>query len=144
MRFAPMEIPSPDAPSQPHDAEWLARRNAVGLREMLAIAEKWHLNLEQMARLLGTSPRTLQRWRKLGEETGRLDLAGDTIERMSYLLGISKALTLLLPTPANRLLWLINPNADVLFNGQAPLQRMLQGQVADLYVVRRHLDAARG
>jgi hypothetical protein len=36
------------------------------------------------------------------------------------------------------------PNSAPLFNGQSALQRMLGGQVADLYVVRQYLDAQRG
>ncbi|HKY89776.1 MAG TPA: antitoxin Xre-like helix-turn-helix domain-containing protein [Nevskiaceae bacterium] len=132
------------AASPAESADWAGRRNAVGLREVLSIARKWELSLEQLCTLLRTPARTLQRWRRTGEETGRLDLPADTIERISYLLGISKALTILLPTPANRLLWLRNANAAAPFNGQAPLDRLLQGQVADLFVVRRHLDGARG
>lgn len=144
MRLSPVEIQPPNSPPPSQDGDWIARRNAAGLREMLAIAQKWQLNQEQLSRLLGTAPRSLQRWRKQAESSGRLELSGDTVERMSYLLGIAKALTILLPTPENRLLWLRNANSAPSFNGQAPLARMLQGQVSDLFVVRRHLDAARG
>lgn len=131
-------------PTTADPAEWAQRRNAVGLREVLSIAQKWELSFEQLCTLLRTPARTLQRWRRAGEQTGRLDLPADTVERISYLLGISKALTILLPTPANRLLWLRNANAAAPFNGQAPMDRLLQGQVADLFIVRRHLDGARG
>jgi hypothetical protein len=132
------------ARSRQDPGDWAQRRNAVGLREVLSIAQRWELSLEQLCTLLRTPARTLQRWRRTGEQTGRLDLPGDTLERISYLLGISKALTILLPTPANRLLWLRNPNQGAPFNGQAPMERLLQGQVADLFVVRQHLDGARG
>jgi hypothetical protein len=135
--------PIRNRPRNQGDADWLERRNAVGLREAFAIAERWELSLDQLCTLLRTPARTLQRWRKLGEQTGHLDLPGDTLERISYLLGIAKALAILLPTPANRLLWLRNPNQGAPFNGQAPLDRLLQGQVADLFIVRRHLDGAR-
>ena len=40
--------------------------------------------------------------------------------------------------------WLRRPNSAPLFGGQSALQRMLGGQVADLYVVRQYLDAQRG
>ena len=40
--------------------------------------------------------------------------------------------------------WVRRPNSAPLFNGQSALQRMLGGQVADLYVVRQYLDAQRG
>lgn len=144
MRFEQVKLGAAPAPPAEKDADWVARRNAVGLREALAIGERWQLNQEQLGRLLGTVPRTLQRWRRQVEQSGRLELSTDTVERLSYLLGISKALTILLPTPENRSRWLRHGNADPLFNGQAPLARMLSGQVADLYVVRRYLDGARG
>ncbi len=126
------------------DPERSARRNALGLREALAIAAHWQINQEQLARLLGSVPRSLQRWRKQADETGLLPLSADTVERISYLLGIHKALQILLPTPDNQRLWLRNANGGPAFNGQPPLDRLLGGQVADLYVVRGVLDGARG
>lgn len=143
MQLATVEYRLPEPPPPASNADWIARRNAVGLREMVVIAEQWQLTQEQLSRLLGTASRTLLRWRKQADDSGQLDLSGDTVERMSYLLGISKALQILLPTPANRLLWLRNPNSGPPFNGQVPLDRLLNGQVADLFVVRQVLDAAR-
>lgn len=144
MHLATVEYRVPDPPQPASNADWVARRNAVGLREVVSIAEQWQLTQEQLGRLLGTASRTLLRWRRQSEDSGRLDLSSDTVERMSYLLGIAKALQILLPTPANRLLWLRNGNSGPPFNGQAPLDRLLNGQVADLFVVRQVLDAARG
>ncbi|MDH3326682.1 MAG: MbcA/ParS/Xre antitoxin family protein [Gammaproteobacteria bacterium] len=40
--------------------------------------------------------------------------------------------------------WLKRSNTNVLFNGHPPIDRLLGGQVADLYVIRQHLDARRG
>ena len=144
MRLTPVKLALAERLPQPRSAKWIVRRNAVGLRQMFAIAEKWQINQEQLGKLLGAAPRSLQRWRKQADDAGELELSKDTVERMSYVLGISKALTILLPTPANRLLWLLNPNSGSILNGQAPLDRMLQGQVADLFVIRRYLDSARG
>jgi hypothetical protein len=36
------------------------------------------------------------------------------------------------------------PNTAPLFNGAAPIERLLAGNVADLYEVRRWLDGQRG
>jgi hypothetical protein len=36
------------------------------------------------------------------------------------------------------------PNTAPPFGGRSALERMLSGQVADLYVVRQYLDAERG
>ncbi len=132
------------ASPQSAGADWVLRRNAVGLRQAFAIAEAWELPQTALGTLLGTVPRSLQRWRQQVEAGEGLGLSPDTVERLSYLLGIWKALGILLPTPANRLLWLRNANSDAPFNGQAPLTRLLAGQVADLYVVRHYLDGARG
>jgi hypothetical protein len=143
MRLVPIDIEPAVATPERKDPDWDARRNAVGLRQALSIAQVWKLGQNELGRLLGTTARTVQRWRDQAED-GRLDLSADTVERLSYLLGIHKALQILLPTPDNRLLWLRNPNSAPPFGGQPPLTRMLSGQVADLYVVRHYLDGARG
>ena len=69
---------------------------------------------------------------------------GDTLERLSYLLGIYKSLQILLPETQAADAWIRQPNKAPLFGGRSALERMLSGQVADLYVVRQYLDAQRG
>jgi hypothetical protein len=61
-----------------------------------------------------------------------------------YILGVYKALQILLPDPQAADSWVQRPNTASPFNGRPPLQRMLGGNVADLYVVRQYLDAQRG
>ena len=68
----------------------------------------------------------------------------DLLERASYILGIYKSLQILLPDQALADQWLATPNDNPLFNGTAPLDRLLAGQVVDLAVVRNFLDAERG
>jgi hypothetical protein len=68
----------------------------------------------------------------------------DALERISYVLGIYKALHILFTTPAQADGWIKRANATSLFAGSSALDRMMAGQVADLYVVRRYLDAQRG
>ena len=63
---------------------------------------------------------------------------------MSYVLGIYKALQILLPDAEAADAWVRKPNAAPLFGGKPALHRMLSGNVADLYVVRQYLDAWRG
>jgi len=58
--------------------------------------------------------------------------------------GIYKALQELLPNPTRADAWIKRPNTAPLFNGESALSRMLSGNVADLYVVRRYLDSERG
>jgi uncharacterized protein (DUF2384 family) len=111
------------------------------LRTFFKLAEVWKLNEEDQLTLLGLQARsTLYKWKK--ERDGRLSM--DTLERISYLLGIFKALNILLPDQAAADAWLKKPNAAPLFGGKSALQRMLSGRVADLFVVRQYLDAQRG
>ena len=64
------------------------------------------------------------------------------MERISYIFGIYKALAILLPRADAADAWVKHPNE--IFNGQSALDRMLAGNVADLYLVRRTLDAEIG
>jgi hypothetical protein len=58
--------------------------------------------------------------------------------------GIYKSLQILLPEPGAADAWVRKPNTAAPFGGRSALDRMLSGQVADLYVVRQYLDAERG
>jgi len=114
---------------------------SAGLRAFEKIAELWKLSVTQQLTLLGIASRsTYFKWRK----DPQARLPRDTLERLSYLLGIYKALQLLLPDPRAADEWIHRPNDAPLFGGQSALDRMLSGNVADLYVVRQYLDAQRG
>jgi hypothetical protein len=112
-----------------------------GLRAFFKLAERWNLRIADQRRLLGDPPEsTFYKWkRQRGGALGR-----DTLERISYLLGIWKSLQILFPDPAQADAWLHKPNTASLFGGHSALERMLSGNVADLYVVRQYLDAQRG
>lgn len=111
------------------------------LRTWFQIAERWGLSADEQMTLLGiVSPSTYYKWRKAPPNR----LSPDLLERISYLFGIYKALQILLPDKMIADGWLRRPNTNPLFGGRAPLERMLSGYVADLYVVRAHLDAERG
>ena len=71
-------------------------------------------------------------------------LPKDALERISYILGVYKALQILLPDENAADEWVKRPNAAPLFGSRSALDRMLSGQVADLFVVRQYLDAQRG
>jgi hypothetical protein len=112
-----------------------------GLRAFANIAEAWGLTVVEQLQLLGIASRsTFFKWRR--EPSPRLPR--DTLERLSYLLGIYKSLQILLPDPKAADEWVRKPNDAPLFGGRSALERMLSGQVADLYVVREYLDAERG
>jgi hypothetical protein len=111
------------------------------LRAFFALAEQWKLRVAEQRKLLGDPPEsTFYKWKRQREAV----LGRDTLERISYLLGIWKALQILLPDAAQADAWLHKPNQAPLFGGRSALERMLSGNVADLYVVRQYLDAQRG
>lgn len=116
----------------------------AGLQTFFNIAEEWKLSIAQQLALLGVSRTTLYQWRN-SCATGRVgSLDRNTLERLSYIFGIYKALQILFPSEERATRWLRAPNAAPLFNGQTALDRMTRGQVGDLYVVRQYLDAVRG
>jgi hypothetical protein len=111
------------------------------LRAFFRIAETWGLNTAQQRSLLGSPPpSTYFKWKKQGGGA----LPRDVLERISYVLGIYKALQILLPDAKRADGWVHEPNSAPLFGGGSALARMLGGNVSDLYVVRQYLDAQRG
>ena len=112
------------------------------LPAIFAIFSQWHLTGTQQMTLLGLSnEKTLYNWKG---QPGKAKLTRDLLERASYILGIYKSLQILLPDQALADQWLATPNDNPLFNGMAPLDRLLVGQVVDLAVVRNFLDAEWG
>jgi hypothetical protein len=117
------------------------RLSAPGLKAFFRIAGLWGLSGEEQMTLLGlTSRSTFFNWRR----DPAVSLSKDTLERISYVLGIYKALRILLPDDKAADAWVRQPNAATPFGGRSALERMLSGQVADLFVVRQYLDAQRG
>jgi hypothetical protein len=113
--------------------------DAVALKAFFNLAGEWGLSVEEQLTLLGRpGKRTLYRW-KAGDVAG---LPHDTLERISVLLGVYKALEILLPVAERTRAWVRRPNEA--FGGRSGLEVMLGGKVDDLYQVRRHLDAWRG
>ncbi|MCB9786590.1 MAG: DUF2384 domain-containing protein [Deltaproteobacteria bacterium] len=112
----------------------------AGVRAFLRITERWGVTSERdlLVLLGGVSRSTLSRW-KAGQ-IGRV--SHDTLERLSFIAGIYKALQVLLQEPGRADTWPNRPNRA--FGGQTPLERMLGGSITDLASVRAYLDAARG
>ena len=135
-----MPHPSPAVKTSPPPSS--RDLSAAGLRAFFNIARDWNLNTDEQMVLLGAPGRsTFFKWKSAPEAA---DLKRDTLERLSYLLGIYKALQVLLPATAAADAWIKKPNDAPLFAGQSALARMLGGNVADLIAVREYLDARRG
>lgn len=96
------------------------------------------MNADEELILLGRpQKRAYSSWKRHPE---RATIARDTLERISYVLGIYKALHVLLPDPDSADAWVRKPSTAAIFGGGSPLDRMLAGNVSDLYVVRNFLD----
>ncbi len=117
------------------------RASATAMRTFARIADLWTLKPNERQRLLGLPRSTYFSYTKAPDHAR---LSPDTLERISYVLGIFKALQILLPRPEAADTWIRRSNSAPVFNGHAPLDLMLGGKVADLYLVRRYLDGERG
>jgi len=118
----------------------LARKGLTGpaLRTFFNIADKWGLSEAEQMSILGLDSRsTLQSWKR-----GKVSaISKDALERISYVLGIYKGLHILFPRGADK--WIRKPNRAGIFGGHPAIDRMVSGNVADLYVTRQYVDALR-
>lgn len=121
-----------------------AKTAGAALRTFFNIARDWKLSSEQAMTLLGFDARTRSTFFKWKRDPQSARLAKEKVERLSYLFGIYKDLQILLPKSESADEWIHRPNMAAPFGGRSALDRMLSGHVADLYVVRKYLDAQRG
>lgn len=129
------------ARSSSPDSELSADLAPVALRTFFRIIDAWGLTATDARLLLGTPPSsTYYKWRS-GDVK---HVPRDLLERISYILGIYKALQILLPLPSAADEWITRPNDAPIFAGRSALDVMRSGNVADLYLVRQYLDAQRG
>jgi hypothetical protein len=108
-------------------------------RAFFRIMEAWQVSDPDARILLGSPSRSTFYNYKRGEGGA---LSADTLERISYVLGIYKALQLLFPNPQQADAWIRKENQA--FGGRSALEHALGGHVVDLADVRRYLDAVRG
>ena len=120
-----------------------ATMSRVAVKLFFGIAEEWQLTDEQRCTLAGLGTRTtLHNWKQKLATGEPIKLGKDTLERLSYLAGIYKAVQLLFSDPIQWKNWVRKPNRD--FGGTSALERMLGGRIVDLVDVRRYLDGWRG
>lgn len=117
---------------QPHGA------HPTPLDFFFKLSEIWGLSTDQQIKLLGSPARsTYFRWRKDGG-----DVSADTLERISHLGSVYKALSILLDSPEAAVRWIRRPNRY--FEGTSALDIMLNGNLSDIIRVRQYVDAQRG
>lgn len=115
---------------------------SAALQAFFNLSDRWGLSASEQRTLLGAPPEsTFFKWK--AEKSARR-LSRDAVERISYLLGIYKALNILLPSTRAADEWIRKPNSAPLFHGQSAMERMVAGSIVDLADVRRYLDTQRG
>jgi Protein of unknown function (DUF2384) len=118
-------------------------RITPALRTVFNILQAWEVKVKHFGVLLGVSQPTMHRWKANPAAAAKAN-SRDLEERLSYILGIYKALQILLPDSQSADSWVNRPNSAAVFGGRTPLERIMGGRVADLYEVRRWLDGQRG
>ncbi len=116
--------------------------SAAGLKAFFKIAALWKLSVEDQMVLLGlSSESTFHKWKK---QPDGANLSKDTLDRISYVLGIYKDLQTLLPNNESADNWVKRSNKATMFAERSPLSVMKRGHIIDLHNVRQHLALARG
>jgi hypothetical protein len=107
---------------------------------LLTLFTDWGLTDQQASDLVGgVSLSTLRRWKKAPPD----DLGVDGLTRASYLLGIYRALHVILDA-ANADRWITMANSGPMFAGRSPLDVITRGGIPAMERVRVHLDGVRG
>lgn len=106
----------------------------LALKGFFSLAQRWHLSRPEAMTLLGlTATSTYANWKN--GKTGTIPR--DTLERISYLFHIDDKLRQLTQSPQELRSWL--RTTHVLLEGQSPLERMLQGNVIDIYAIQQRI-----
>jgi len=117
-----------------------ARLSHSALKAFFNLVDRWDIRDEDARALLGgVSNGPYYKWKKQPERL----LDADILTRISYLIGIFKALNILYGEKlADE--WVRLPNTNRIFGGRTPLDYMTRGGVPAMQIVRRLLDARRG
>ncbi|HET9468766.1 MAG TPA: hypothetical protein VFO48_10150 [Vicinamibacterales bacterium] len=115
------------------------RLSAPALKAFFNIASRWKVRDEDARALLGGV--TNGPFYEMKRKPDRI-LDTDRLTRISYLIGIFKALNIL---HSRKLAdeWIRLPNSNPIFAGETPLAYMIRGGLPAMQTVRRLLDARR-
>jgi len=117
------------------------RLSPSALMAFFNIVDRWRVRDEDARQLLGGVSNGPYYAMKKSPEGRVLD--ADKLLRISYLIGIFKALNILHGQPlADE--WVRLPNTNRIFVGSSPLAYMMKGGAPAMQTVRRLLDARRG
>ncbi len=117
------------------------RLSPAAIEGFLRLTELWKLKDADARQLLGgLSTGSFHAFKK--QEKQRT-LTHDTLTRISFLIGIFKALNILYSEPLADA-WITLPNRNPIFRGSTPLAYILQQGLPGMLEVRRLLDSRRG
>ncbi len=116
------------------------RLSPSAVKAFFNIMDRWSVRDEDARALLGGMSNGPYYEMK---KAGRRVLDADRLTRISYLVGIFKALNILYSESLADA-WVSLPNSNRIFGGKPPLDFMCRGGVPALQTVRRLLDARRG
>ncbi|MBC5825067.1 MAG: DUF2384 domain-containing protein [Candidatus Eremiobacteraeota bacterium] len=117
------------------------RLSGPGLKAFFNIVQRSHVRNEDARQLLGGVSNGPYYAMKKNPDRRVLDM--DTLQRISFMIGIFKALHILhSESLADE--WLCLPNNNPIFAGKTPVEYMVRGGLPAMQTVRRLLDARRG
>ncbi|HXW75898.1 MAG TPA: antitoxin Xre/MbcA/ParS toxin-binding domain-containing protein [Candidatus Eremiobacteraceae bacterium] len=117
------------------------RLSGPGLKAFFNLIDRTHIRDADARELLGGVSNGPYYAMKKNAHGRVLDV--DTLQRISFLIGIYKALHILHSEPlADE--WIKLPNDNPIFSGITPLDYMKRGGLPAMQIVRRLLDARRG
>ncbi|HUJ14094.1 MAG TPA: DUF2384 domain-containing protein [Thermoanaerobaculia bacterium] len=116
------------------------RLSPAAVRAFFNIVDRWNIRDDDAKVLLGgISNGPYYEMKKNPERV----LDADKLLRISYLIGIFKALNILYSKKLADA-WVRLPNSNRIFRGETPLASMIKGGLPAMQTVRRLLDARRG
>ena len=120
----------------------LKELSPTAIRAFKDIARLWRLAPSEQRIMLGVIPQST--YTKYMRNPDSALLSYDTLQRVSSLVGIFKAINVLLPDEQLADEWISKPNAHPLFKGKSAKEFLLDGSMESIAAVRAYLDAERG
>ena len=114
-----------------------AELSRAGLQAFFNIMQAWEVEDETARALLGSPPgQTFNNWKTNPDAS----LSHETLERISHVLGIYKALQVLLQDDKAADAWVKKPNSASIFSGASALDLMIR-DLSGLVQVREYLES---
>ncbi|MDF2810061.1 MAG: uncharacterized protein K0S56_1092 [Microvirga sp.] len=114
--------------------------SGAGLRTFINLARLWELSKEAQAYMVcAASERVYSSWCQTALNEESLVLSTSTLMRISAAIGAYGDLRVLYGSDERGLAWLRRPNDDKMFQGAAPMDFLLSGDIERMLDVRRAL-----